>query len=131
MASKDAFATACIELCTRIWTKLESALQASGSGGDRRARISACPLLELRLELHLILDLCRCERWRSRLDKRQRRFLRSLLNDVLVCLDSPGDEWPARTSIESAQNLLFDVVQDLIQTLDPIQSAPLQARAAS
>jgi len=102
MASKEAFAAACVELFSRLWAELD-AVPASADPA-RAGEI-------LRLELTLVLEACRSEGWRMMLDRSQRLFLRLLLRDVLDALNSWSGEFPC-TPIEWAQNRLLDALLD-------------------
>lgn len=70
----------------------------------------------LRLELILLLDACRSARWRLQLTYSQRHMIQSLTDDVLGALNASSDGIPSRTSIEGAQNRLFDAVRYCIET---------------
>jgi hypothetical protein len=102
MASKEAFAAACIELFSRLWAELNVLSAAADSPAHPRDEI-------LRLELILVLDACRSERWRMMLDSSQRLSLECLLRDVLDALSTSSGELPC-TPIEWAQNRLLDAL---------------------
>jgi hypothetical protein len=100
MASKEAFAAACIELFSRLWAELNAlSATADPARGDEI----------LRLELILVLDACRSARWRILLDGAQRLTLECLVRDVFDALNSSPGEFPC-TPIEWAQNRLLDAL---------------------
>ena len=102
MASKEAFAAACIELFSRLWVELNALSATADPAHAPSAEI-------IRLELILVLDACRSARWRMLLDISQRLSLECLLRDVLDALNSSSDELPG-TPIEWAQNRLLDAL---------------------
>jgi hypothetical protein len=121
MASREAFAAACIELFSRLWAEL-NALSAAADP-DRRGEI-------LRLELILVLDACRSARWRMMLDRSQRLSLECLLRDVFDALNSSSAEFPCRP-IEWAQNRLLDALLEHCATYScPVVDRPVR-RVAS
>jgi hypothetical protein len=121
MASKEAFAAACIELFSLLWSEL-NALSARADP-DPRDEV-------LRLELILVLDACRSERWRMMLDTSQRLSLECLLRDVLDALNSSSEEF-ACTPIVWAQNRLLDALLEHCATYSyPTVDRPAR-RAAS
>jgi hypothetical protein len=107
MASKEAFAVACIELFSRLWAELDS-LAASEPIYQHSDDPASSPQAEmLRLELFVVLGACGSTRWRMLLNPLQRRFLQSLVGDVLDALNA----WPEeglRVSIERAQKRILD-----------------------
>jgi len=110
MASKEAFAAACIELFSRLWVELNALSAAADPAGAPPADLPSQPRDEiLRLELILVLDACRSEQWRMMLDRSQRLALECLLRDVLDALNSSSAEFPC-TPIEWAQNRLLDAL---------------------
>jgi hypothetical protein len=120
MASPEAFSIACIQLFSRLWTELERPLAADdGSLAASCARRDETYVEALRLELILLLDACRSARWRMQLTYSQRHVIRSLTDDVLGALNASSDGIPSRTSIEGAQNRLFDAVLSCVETLSP------------
>src|SRR5580658_529311 len=123
MASKEAFAAACVELFSRLWAELNA---LSATPGPPRA-----PSAEiLRLELVLVLDACRSARWRMLLDRSQRLSLQYLLRDVLDALNSWSGEFPC-PPIEWAQNRLLDaLLEHCAADCCPIVDRPAR-RAAS
>jgi hypothetical protein len=131
MASKEAFAAACIELFSRLWAELNTLAAAAGPARAPATELPANPRDEiLRLELILILDACRSERWRMMLDISQRLSLEYLLRDVLDALSSSSGEFPC-TPIEWAQNRLLDaLLEHCAADFCPIVDRPVR-RAAS
>jgi hypothetical protein len=101
MASKEAYSAACVELFWRLWVELECAAE----------RVSRSRAEVLRLELALLLDACRSERWRLLLSISQRLSLQSTIEDVLDALNSSAETVP-RDAIAWAQNRLLDAVLD-------------------
>ena len=94
MASGEAYSVACINLFWRLWVELE--------------RVSTAEDAEiLRLELILLLDACRSERWRLELDICQRLSLHSTIEEVLDALNSASEVVP-QPAIGWAQNRLLD-----------------------
>jgi hypothetical protein len=121
MASKEAFAAACIELFSRLWAELN--VLSAAAPPARTDEI-------LRLELILVLDACRSARWRMMLERSQRLSLELLLRDVLDALNSWSGEFPC-TPIEWAQNRLLDALLEHCATYScPIVEQPAR-RAAS
>jgi hypothetical protein len=131
MASKEAFAAACIELFSRLWAELNVLTAAADPARAPSAELPANPRDEiLRLELILVLDACRSERWRMMLDISQRLSLECLLRDVLDALSSSSGELPC-TPIEWAQNRLLDaLLEHCAGGSCPIVDRPVR-RAAS
>jgi hypothetical protein len=110
MASKQAYAAACIELFSRLWAELE-AVYGSDTSTSRvtSTRTSATRIEILRLDLVVSADACDSMRWRSQLDTSQRLSLKVVLVEVLHALDAPVDEIPPRSAAQ-AQNRLVDPV---------------------
>jgi hypothetical protein len=116
MASKEAFAAACIELFSRLWAELNALSAATEPARAPPADLPSHPRDEiLRLELILVLDACRSEQWRMMLDRSQRLSLECLLRDVLDALNSSSGEFPC-TPIEWAQNRLLDALLEHCET---------------
>jgi hypothetical protein len=129
MASKEAFAAACIELFSRLWVELNSISAAADPILTPSAGLPSGPQIEiLRLELILILDACRSARWRTLLDKSQRLGLECLLRDVLDALNTSSEAIP-RAPIAWAQNRLFEALLEHCSA-GAIDNRPL-CRAAS
>ena len=63
----------------------------------------------LRLELALLLDACRSERWRLLLNMSQRLSLMSIIVEVLDALNASSEIEP-HEAIAWAQNRLLDVI---------------------
>jgi hypothetical protein len=130
MASKEAFAVACIELFSRLWVELDSTCGVLDS-----MRVGSISLVServeiLHLELILLLDACRSARWRTLLDTPQRLSLQLLLDDVLTALNHASNEI-RRGPIESAQNRVLDaLVEQCAACSCPIVARPV-LRAAS
>jgi hypothetical protein len=131
MASKEAFAAACIELFSRLWAELNALSATAGTALAPSAGLPSDSRDEiLRLELTLVLDACRSEQWRMMLDRSQRLSLECLLRDVLDALNSSSGEFPC-TPIEWAQNRLLDALLEHCETYScPIVDRPAR-RAAS
>ena len=102
MASKEAFAAACIELFSRLWVELNALSATADPAHAPSAEI-------IRLELILVLDACRSARWRMLLDRSQRLTLEFLVRDVFYALNSSSGEFPC-APIERAQNRLLDAL---------------------
>jgi hypothetical protein len=131
MASKEAFAAACIELFSRLWVGLNALSATADPARTPSTDLGSDPRDEiLRLELILVLDACRSARWRMMLDRSQRLSLELLLRDVLDALNSSPGELPC-TPIEWAQNRLLDALLEHCATHScPIVDRPAR-RAAS
>ena len=109
MAKKNAFASACIELFSHLWVRLESIATGEYVHGAP-ADGAFDPHAELfRLELIVLLDACGATRWRMLLNDAQRRVLERSLSEVLDCLNARFEEAPLQ-AIERAQNCLLDAV---------------------
>ena len=110
MASREAFAVACIELYGRIWAELEVLFEA-----DERDACVPCGYFErieiVRLEIQLLIDACKRPRWQILLNASQRATLKSTLQAVLLALDSEPKQI-SREAIAAAQNRLFDAVRE-------------------
>jgi hypothetical protein len=131
MASKQAYAAACIELFSRLWAELEAVYCSDVSTARAKSlRTSATRLEILRLDLIVSIDACDSMRWRSQLDTPQRLFLKVVLVEVLHALDAPVDEIPSR-SIAQAQNRLLDAVLDHYRPLNETAGRPMRRTAAS
>jgi hypothetical protein len=130
MASKQAYAAACIELFSRLWAELE-AVYGSDTSTSRvtSTRTSATRIEILRLDLVVSADACDSMRWRSQLDTSQRLSLKVVLVEVLHALDAPVDEIPPR-SVAQAQNRLVDPVLYHCRALNETAGWPVR-RAAS
>jgi hypothetical protein len=103
-----AYATATIELFSRLWHELEKLDNAARSPGAP-TRIET-RLLALRLELHLLAETCESSRWRVMLASTQREELKSVVERVLRAVAAA----PLQQSVlAQAQNILFDAVLDL------------------
>ena len=76
-----AYATATIELFSRLWHELEKLNNAARSS-SAPARIET-RLLALRLELHLLAETCDSSRWRVMLASTQQEELKSVIERVL------------------------------------------------
>ena len=106
----EVFAAATIELSTRLWLELNtlhSAREAMEAG--RSLSLLATRLEALRLELIVLLDHC-ATRWTTQLDHWQRRWLVSMIGDVLAALNDSAEEWPGDEAVERAQNRLFEAI---------------------
>jgi len=110
MVSKEVYSVACIELLRRLWMELERVHVAERAapphGGGLTSRL---PSEMLRLELALLLDACRSERWRRLLDISQRLSLMSTLTEVFDALNS-SSEIVSQDVIAWAQNRLLDAI---------------------
>ena len=125
MTSNEAFAVACIQLYSHLWTELELvvASRESVSASHPPPATAAIRLQILRLELIVILDACDGMLWRTHLNSVQLRSLQGILGAVLDALASAdGERWAA--SIEQAQDHLLDAVLDQC----PVPSEPRASR---
>ena len=127
MAEKNAFAGACINLFSQLWAQLEPMAtgdcahgDSAGSAADRRLEI-------FRLELVVLLDACRAERWRMLLDRSQRRALERCLSEVFDCLNTRFEEAP-QEAIAMAQNRLLDAVLEQHRGYQPVRRIDLALR---
>jgi hypothetical protein len=98
----EAYSVACIELLWRLWVELERVHVSGDLTSQLRAET-------LRLELALLLDACRSERWRRLLDISQRLSLQSMIGDVFDALNSSPEIVPQGV-IAWAQNRLLDAI---------------------
>ena len=73
-------------MCTRIWMELEALGQAAGQGEGRPPQDLLMSTAILRLELVILVDYCRSQRWRHMLSREQRDSMCSLLTDLLAAL---------------------------------------------
>jgi hypothetical protein len=105
-----AFVAALIELCGHIWRDLERLVGVWHRPGliDVPSQL-LWPAATLRLELLLMLDSRKSERWCSMLTVEQRETVRSMLLDVLDAIAVRPDELTL-AAIECAQDRLFDEV---------------------
>lgn len=92
--------TACIEIFSRLWDRLEN-LGAQDT--------EAC-LQIIRLELVLLIGKCDSPRWELLLDCAQRKTLRATLDDVLEALKNASASFHT-FAIEMAQNRLLDAIR--------------------
>jgi hypothetical protein len=93
MASKGAFAVACIELYGRLWVELDGLSRSDEKNFVVLARPELAERLEiLRLEIHLLLSGCERARWQTMLSTPQQEALRSTLLSVLLALDIDAEQ---------------------------------------
>ena len=106
----EAYTVACIELFRRLWVELERVSVAEDTSHPESASVT-CRFREeiVRLELALLLDACRSERWRMHLDVSELSSLQSTLEGVLDALNASSEQAP-RDAIAQAQNCLLDAV---------------------
>jgi hypothetical protein len=130
VASKQAYAVACIELFSWIWAELDAVCASDGSTSLESSLITSATLLEiLRLDLVVSADACDSMRWRSQLDTSQLLSPKVVLVEVLHALDAPvGDSSPR--SVAQAQNRLLDAILDRCGALNETAGWPVR-RAAS
>jgi hypothetical protein len=111
MTSRDVFASACIQLYTRLWVQLQQ-LTCGQDGALASTQAGAPDEYEiLRLEIHLVNIACDTPRWRMLLSTHQRAALKSVLRDLVAFddgTDADSGQWVA-----AAQNYLFDAIRDL------------------
>jgi hypothetical protein len=130
VASKQAYAVACIELFSRIWAELDAVCASDASTSLESSLITSATRLEiLRLDLVVSIDACDSMRWRSQLDTPQRLSLKVVLVEVLHALDAPVGDSPPR-SVAQAQNRLLDAVLYHCRALNETADWPVR-RAAS
>jgi hypothetical protein len=98
------FRTAYEELCTRIWMELEALGQAAGQGSPPQDLLMRTAIL--RLELVILVDFCRSQRWRHMLSTEQRDSMCSLLTDLLAALCVDLEQ--LTTGIAEAQGRVLD-----------------------
>jgi hypothetical protein len=130
VASKEAYAIACIELFSRIWAELDlladsgqvSAQPAAALWADARGEI-------LRLELILLIESCDSARWRMLLSAPQRRALASGLQDLLHALATSPEE-QLRHVLAVAQDSLLDAVLGHLRELLESARAPGPAQGS-
>jgi len=124
----EVFGAATIELSTRLWVELNtlhSAGEAMEAGGSLLPL--ATRLEVLRLELVVLLDQC-ATRWTVQLDHWQRRWLESMIGDVLAALNDGPDEWPSDEAVERAQNRLLDgILEQCADHAHSVADAPVCA----
>ena len=125
MASKETYSVACIELFRRLWLELERMSVAVRSTHLDAGNLWASARAEMfRLELTLLLDACRSERWRLKLDISQRLSLQSTLEGVLDAVNA-SSEVMSQDAIARAQNCLFDaVIEHSAPYYHPIEAHP-------
>ena len=102
MVSGEAYSIACINLFWRLWVELEQVSAAEDLAPRIRTEL-------LRLEVVVLLDACRSERWRLKLDVLQRSTLQLIMEQVLDALNSAPELLP-KAAIERAQDCLLDAV---------------------
>lgn len=110
VASKDAYAIACIELFSRLWAELDLLIVSDHLLDQPTAMTSVAARSEiLRLELTLLIGACDSARWRMLLSAPQRVALESTLQEVLDVLAAFPEEkfWPL---VALMQNQLLDAV---------------------
>ena len=126
---RSVFRAAYEELCTRIWMELEALAHAAG-------RVDSCPPQDLlmrtailRLELVVLVDFCRSQRWRCMLSTEQRDMMCSLLTDLLAALYVDPEGLSA--GIAEAQGIVLDELQPATEAglswADPVPAAELGA----
>src|SRR5215472_4165019 len=98
------FRTAYEELCARIWMELEALGQAAGQGSPLQDLLMSTVIL--RLELVILVDSCRSQRWRHMLSTEQRDSMCSLLTDLLAALCVDLEQ--LTTGIAEAQGRVLD-----------------------
>jgi hypothetical protein len=131
MAEQNAFTSACINLFSQLWAQLERMANADGAPCDRADGALERGVEIFRLELVILLDACRAERWRMLLDASQRRELERCLGNVLDCLNTRFEEAPLE-AVALAQNCLLDAILEQTHGAEPVRTmdqAPRRARA--
>jgi hypothetical protein len=112
MASKVAFAIACIELYGQLWAELER-FEADERTPQDPVQASAIERLEiLRLEIHLLMNACERARWRILLTVSQRCALKATLRGLQLALETDPEQISG-DAIAAAQNRLFDAILEL------------------
>lgn len=131
MASKHAYAIACIELFTRLWTELDLLVASERRPAEPGATPAVAEQCEiLRLELNLLLEACESARWRTLLTASQRLALKSMLQNVLQGLDFTHEGNPA-SALEWLQDRLLDAVLEQCAPELTVVAAESARRAAS
>ncbi|MBV8405065.1 MAG: hypothetical protein JO203_12820 [Gammaproteobacteria bacterium] len=103
---RSVFRAAYQELCTRIWMELETLGQAAGQLESIPPQDLVMSTAILRLELVVLVDFCRSQRWRCMLSAEQRDCMCSLLTDLLAALYVDPED--LSTGIAQAQSRVFD-----------------------
>jgi hypothetical protein len=111
MASEQAFAVTCIQLYGRLWAELEALFAPEEADPRNPAQQAGERLQILRLEIHLLIHACNTTSWQWLLSACQRSALKSVLQDVLLAVDTDAPQVPGHM-IALAQNRLFDAVRE-------------------
>jgi hypothetical protein len=103
---RSAFTAAYKELCTRIWMELQTLAQAADQVDSSPSQHLLMSTAILRLELVVLLDSYRSERWRRMLSTEQRDRMCSMLADLLATLYVDPEH--LSTGITEAECIVFD-----------------------
>ena len=106
---RPTFRAAYEELCTRIWMELEALAQAAGRVDSNPPQDLLMRTAILRLELVVLVDFCRSQRWRCMLSTEQRDTMGSLLTDLLAALYVDPEN--LSTGIAEAQGIVLGELQ--------------------
>jgi hypothetical protein len=109
VAFQEAYTVACIELFRRLWVELERVPVAEDTSHPESASVTCRSREEIiRLELVLLLDACRSERWRMQLDTSERCLLDAVLGHCAADPSIAARRGAGRVSSKNSRSVVRD-----------------------